>query len=87
MIQKLAVQAASGFATVSLIRPRTAREIDSCDLLIEGICRQAARDLTCKNQKLQIDAMDFFRSRWFVELTGLDGEEIISKLLDSKKRR
>ena len=61
------------------------REIDPYDLLIEGICRQAAKDLRNKvSLNYKIDAMDFFRSVWFEELTGLDGEEILQQLLRRK---
>lgn len=72
-----------GSGAVSLIRPRVFAEIDSYDLLVEAICRQAAKDLCGKNDYQRFDAMDFFRSEWFIMLApDLDGEDIINKLLD-----
>ena len=82
MMDKLRVQANSGCVEVSLLRPRVDTEIDEYDLLIEGMCRLAARDLLDKNDEPnRFDAMDFFRSNWFKRLTNLDGEMIIDKLL------
>ena len=57
-------------------------KIDEYDLLIEGICHQAAKDLLGNDMHWKIDAMEFFRSEWFLLLTDLDGEEIIQRLLD-----
>lgn len=75
--------APNGSGAVSLIRPRMFAEIDSYDLLIEAICRQAAKDLCGKNDYWRFDAMDFFRSEWFMLLApDLDGEDIINRLLD-----
>lgn len=54
---------------------------DSYDLLIEAICRQAGKDLKSRSYWIKVDAMDFFRSEWFEELTGMDGEMIIQHLL------
>lgn len=70
-----------GSASVSFLRRKDIRKVDEYDLLIEGICHQAAKDLKSKNDRWRFDAMDFFRSKWFEYLTDLDGEEIIQKLL------
>ena len=82
MIKRIRVQAKVGIAVYTLLRQRTARELDEYDYLIEAIVKQASRDLKSKNYDTRTDAMDFFRSLWFTELTGLDGEEIIQRLLD-----
>ena len=82
MIQNIKAKAPGGFAQVTLFRDRFQSEIDEYDLLIEAICRQAAKDLRGKSLRYRIDAMDFFRSEWFEFLTGLDGEEILQQLLD-----
>lgn len=82
MLTRIRVPATNGFGQLTLLRSRTFKELDSYDLLIEAICRQAAKDLRGKSLRYRIDAMDFFRSEWFEFLTGLDGEEIINKLLD-----
>ena len=81
MITTIRVKAEDGSSSWSLIRHRKARELDEYDYLIEAICKQAARDLKSISFKNRIDAMDFFRSRWFEYLTDLDGEEIIQQLL------
>lgn len=64
------------------LRRSDIRKIDEYDLLIEGICHQAAKDLLGNDMRWKIDAMEFFRSEWFLLLTDLDGEEIIQRLLD-----
>ena len=82
MVKKIRVQTNDGCAQVTLFeKNKPATHIDEYDLLIEGICKQAARDLKSKVLKNKIDAMDFFRSRWFEHLTDLDGEEILQQLL------
>lgn len=81
MVTTIRVKAGDGSSSWSLIRYRKARELDEYDYLIEAICKQAARDLKSISFKNRIDAMDFFRSRWFEYLTDLDGEEIIQQLL------
>lgn len=81
MITMIRVKAEDGSSSWSLLRNRKARELDEYDFLIEAICKQAARDLKSVSFKNRIDAMDFFRSRWFEYLTNLDGEEIIQELL------
>ena len=85
MIKRIRVKCKTGTASYSLIRPRTYIEIDEYDLLIEAICKQAARDLKSISYDLKTDAMDFFRGKWFRHLTGLDGETILQKLLEDKK--
>ena len=82
MLSRIRVHAPHGGASITLLKTRKPRTIDCYDLLIEGICRQAAKDLRNKvPQYWRFDAMDFFRSRWFEELTGLDGEEILQEIL------
>lgn len=46
--------------------------------LICGICEQARKDL--KDPVQRLDAERFFRSMWFYELTGLNGQAILEKL-------
>jgi hypothetical protein len=82
MMQSITVQARDGYAKKDFLRPVGGRMVDEYDLLIEGICRQASRDLRGKVRSQKFDAMDFFRSKWFERLTGLDGEMVIQKLLD-----
>ena len=81
MITAVRVAASTGVAKITLLKRTASRKADCYDYLIEGIVHKAAQDLLSKNRKLKIDAMDFFRSAWFEFLTGLDGEEIIQKLL------
>ena len=82
MVRKIRVQTNDGSALVTLLeRHKPATCIDEYDLLIEAICRQAARDLKSKVYKHKVDALDFFRSRWCEHLTELDGEEILQQLL------
>ena len=67
---------------LTLRKEHNERPFDPYDLLVEGICRQAANDIRNKVAlSYKLDAMDFFRSRWFEELTGLDGEEILQEIL------
>ena len=82
MLSRISIQAPDGVAMLTLRKEHNERPFDPYDLLIEGICRQAAKDLLNKvPQYWRFDAMDFFRSRWFEELTGLDGEEILQEIL------
>lgn len=83
MLSKISVRARVGTAQLTLLRPAKGRSTDEYDMLIEGIVRQAAKDLLGKDWHNKFDAMDFFRSRWFEQLTSFDGEEVIQKLLDS----
>lgn len=79
------VPATKGHARMELLRGTYLQMADAYDHLVEGICHQAAKDLKDKkNDYLRFDAMDFFRSWWFYELTGLDGEEVITRLLDNE---
>lgn len=81
MITKIKVQAHTGYAELTLLKPHNPRTVDGYDLLLEGICRRAKNDLLGNNYDEKTDAMDFFRSKWFRWLTNLDGEMIIQKLL------
>lgn len=82
MLSRISIQAPDGVAMLTLRKEHNERSFDPYDLLIEGICRQAAKDLRNKvPQYWRFDAMDFFRSRWFEWLTGLDGEEILQEIL------
>lgn len=83
MVTVIRVKAEDGISTWSLIREHADRKIDEYDLLIEAVVRQAARDLKSIDYEKRTDAMDFFRSEWFNDLTDglLDGEEIIQELL------
>lgn len=83
MVTVIRVKAEDGISTWSLIREHSDRKIDEYDLLVEAIVRQAARDLKSIDYENRTDAMDFFRSEWFNDLTDdlLDGEEIIQELL------
>lgn len=81
MLSKIRIHVTTGVASLTLLRSKQPRSIDEYDLLIEAICHQASKDLTGKDLKQKIDAMDFFRSEWFEELTGLDGEDILQELL------
>lgn len=61
-----------------------------CETLVEGICRQAAKDYISKGKSstaryLREDARQFFLSGWFEFLTGLDGKTILDKLEELKK--
>lgn len=84
MIQRIRVKCKTGTACYTLLRPRTSQEIDEYDLLIEAMCKQAARDLKSKSYDIRTDAMDFFRGKWFRYLTELDGEEILQRILEDK---
>ena len=65
---------------IPLVRSANDREIDGYDRLIEGICRQASKDLNSDDLDLRLDAIDFFRSKWFEYLTGLNSKDVLSKL-------
>ena len=55
-------------------------------LLVEAIVKQAVKDINPRSKKrYRKDAERFFRSQWFVELTGLDGKEILKKLKQKGK--
>ena len=61
-----------------------------CETLVEGICRQAAKDYlsTSKTSQAQYwreDAKHFFLSGWFEFLTGLDGKKVLN-MLDKMKQ-
>lgn len=56
-----------------------------CETLVEGICRQAAKDYLGKNKVQRKDAERFFRSEWFVFLTDIDGERVLNMLQAIKK--
>lgn len=61
-----------------------------CETLVEGICRQAAKDYISKGKSSvakywRDDARQFFLSSWFEFLTGLDGKRILDKLDEMKK--
>ena len=61
-----------------------------CETLVEGICRQAAKDYISKGKSPTVeyrrkDAEQFFMSSWFELLTGLDGKRILDKLDEMKK--
>lgn len=64
------------------LRRSDIRKIDEYDLLIEGICHQAAQDIRSGNDIDRDDAIWFFRSKWFEYLTDLDGDDIVERLLD-----
>ena len=81
MITAVRVAASTGVAKITLLKRTASRKADGYDNLIEGIVDRARKDLFGNNFDLKIDAMDFYRSAWFEFLTGLDGEEILQKLL------
>ena len=56
-----------------------------CETLVEGICRQAAKDYLGKNKVQSKDAERFFRSEWFVFLTDIDGERVLNMLQEIKE--
>ena len=63
-----------------------------CETLVEGICRQAAKDYLSKAKNSQAeywrrDAEQFFLSDWFYELTGLDGKRVLDMLQEMKERK
>ena len=66
---------------VPLVRNTNSRKIDFYDRLVEGICRQASDDLNDTNINIRMDAIKFFKSKWFEYLTDLNGEEILRQLL------
>ena len=84
MITRVRASAPRGSAQITLLRNRGSRKIDQYDYLIEGICHKAAQDLRCKDIRLKLDAMDFFRSEWFYYLTGMNGDDVIERLLGGK---
>lgn len=81
LVQKIKVQAHTGYAQLTLLKPTIPQKADEYELLLEAMCGLAARDLTSSNDEIKSDAMDFFKSKWFKWLTNLDGEMIIQKLL------
>lgn len=50
-----------------------------CNLVI-AMVRQSVKDLKSKTRKIRDDAIWFFLSDWFRDLTGLDGEDILDRL-------
>lgn len=66
---------------VPLVRKTNTPQIDFYDRLVEGICKQASDDLKSENIDLRLDAIKFFKSKWFEYLTDLNGEEILRQLL------
>ena len=70
---------------------------DGWELLIQAVVLQAAEDYRLARQVLRRrpdhiramktarDVEGFFRSAWFVTLTGLDGREILEKLKGEEK--
>ena len=81
MITRIRARSSSGAAAYTLIRYNETYQYDYLNLIIEALCHRAALDVTSKDDETKTDAMDFFRSKWFAWLTGLDGEEILQRLL------
>ena len=86
MISKIRMPTEDGYAELTLRKTHMPRKIDAYDLLVEAICRRASNDLLHGTYEQKTDAMDFFRSKWFEDLTDgeLDGEYIIQQLLDGR---
>lgn len=81
MITRIRAKSSSGSAAYTLIRYNENYQYDYLNLIIEALCHRAALDVKDKDYDIKTDAMDFFRSKWFSWLTGLDGEEILQRLL------
>lgn len=58
---------------------------DPYEDLVIGIVRQAKHDVLKGNKKQRNDAIRFFRSEWFEELTGMDGREILRLIWKTRK--
>ena len=84
MITRIRAKSSSGSAAYTLIRYNENYQYDELDLVLEAMCHRAANDLKSKDYEIKTDAMDFFRSKWFAFLTGLDGEKIIQRLLSKE---
>lgn len=63
------------------------RVSDAYRQLAIAICEQAVSDLRAgyraRNVALVLDCERFFRSEWFVTLSGLDGEDVIAAVRKS----
>lgn len=55
--------------------------------LANAIIWQAAEDYRTKESRTELEKLDrFFHSRWFSALCGLDGETLLARLKEEKKR-
>ena len=55
--------------------------------LANAIIWQAAEDYRTKESRTELEKLDwFFRSGWFSALCGLDGETLLARLKEEKKR-
>ncbi len=55
--------------------------------LANAIIWQAAEDYRTKESRTELEKLDrFFHSRWFSALCGLDGEKLLARLKEEKKR-
>ena len=54
--------------------------------IIVAICHDAAIDFVYGNEEQSADAEKFFRSKWFSRLTSLDGNVIVNRLNEIKRR-
>ncbi len=54
--------------------------------IVVAICHDAAIDYIHGDKEQSTDAARFFRSKWFNQLTGLDGNVIIRRLDEMKRR-
>lgn len=61
--------------------PKQRCEYDPYEELIIAICKLAAHDARKAKGKNKSEAIWFFRSDWFRFLTGLDGEDILDRLI------